>query len=34
MKHIIQFSFDFEDDRIRKSIEANIEEQIVSKIES
>lgn len=34
MQHIIQFAFDFEDDRIRKSIEQNIENQIVSNIES
>ena len=34
MQHIIQFAFDFEDDRIRKSIEENIESQIVSNIES
>lgn len=34
MQHIIQFAFDFEDDRIRKSIENNIENQIISNIES
>ena len=34
MQHIIQFAFDFEDDRVRKSIEENIEKQIVSNIES
>lgn len=34
MQHLIQFTFDFEDDRIRKSIEGSIENQIVSKVES
>lgn len=34
MQHIIQFAFDFEDDRVRKSIEESIENQIVSNIES
>lgn len=34
MQHIIQFAFDFEDDKVRKSIEQNIENQIVSNIES
>lgn len=34
MQHIIQFAFDFEDDRVRKSIEESIESQIVSNIES
>ena len=33
MQHIIQFAFDFEDDRIRKSIEENIENQIVTNIQ-
>ena len=33
MQHIIQFAFDFEDDKVRKSIEQNIENQIVSNIQ-
>ncbi len=33
MQHIIQFAFDFEDDKVRKSIEKNIENQIVSNIQ-
>lgn len=33
MQHIIQFTFDFEDDKIRKSIEQNIENQIVTNIQ-
>ncbi len=33
MQHIIQFSFDFEDDKIRKSIEQNIENQVVTSIQ-
>lgn len=32
MQHIIQFAFDFEDDKVRKSIERNIENQIISDI--
>lgn len=32
MQHLIQFTFDFEDDNIRKKIESGIEKQIVSKI--
>lgn len=34
MQHLIQFTFDFEDDNIRKKIESNIEQQIVSNIQS
>lgn len=34
MQHIIQFSFDFEDDKVRKSIEQNIENQIVKNIQN
>lgn len=33
MQHIIQFAFDFEDDKVRKSIEQNIENHIVSNIQ-
>ena len=33
MQHLIQFTFDFEDDNIRKKIESGIEKQIVSKIQ-
>lgn len=33
MQHIIQFAFDFEDDKVRKSIEQNIENQIVTNIQ-
>ena len=31
MQHLIQFTFDFEDDNIRKKIESGIEKQVVSK---
>ena len=34
MQHLIQFTFDFEDDNIRKKIESGIEKQIVSKIQN
>lgn len=34
MQHIIQVAFDFDDNKIRESIERNIENQIVSDIES
>lgn len=33
MQHLIQFTFDFENDNIRKKIESGIEKQIVSKIQ-
>lgn len=33
MQHIIQFAFDFEDDKVRQSIEKNIENQIVTDIQ-
>lgn len=33
MQHIIQFAFDFEDDKVRKSIEQNIENQVISNIQ-
>lgn len=33
LQHIIQFAFDFEDDKIRKSIEQNIENQVVKNIQ-
>lgn len=33
MQHLIQLTFDFEDDNIRKKIESGIEKQIVSKIQ-
>ena len=33
MQHLIQFTFDFEDDNIRKKIESGIEKQVVSKIQ-
>lgn len=33
MQHIIQFAFDFEDDKIRRSIEENIESQVLSNIQ-
>ena len=32
MQHLVQFTFDFEDDNIREKIESTIEKQIVSKI--
>ena len=34
MQHIINFAFDFEDDKIRERIEKNIEKQIVSNIQN
>lgn len=34
MQHLIQFTFDFEDDNIRRKIESGIEKQIVSKIQN
>lgn len=34
MQHLIQFTFDFEDDNVRKKIESGIEQQIVSKIQN
>lgn len=34
MQHLIQFTFDFEDDNIRKKIESGIEKQVVSKIQN
>ena len=34
MQHIIQFAFDFEDDKVRKSIEQNIENRIISNIQN
>ena len=33
MQHLVQITFDFEDDNIRKKIESGIEKQIVSKIQ-
>lgn len=33
MQHLIQFTFDFEDDNIRKKIESGVEKQVVSKIQ-
>ena len=33
MQHIIQFAFDFEDDKVRKGIEKNIENQVISNIQ-
>ena len=34
MQHIIQLAFDFEDDKVRKSIEQNIENQVVKNIQN
>lgn len=34
MQHLIQFTFDFEDDNVRKKIESGIEQHIVSKIQN
>lgn len=33
MQHIVQIAFDFDDNKIRESIERNIENQIISNIQ-
>ena len=33
MEHIVQFAISIDDERIKKSIEANVEKEVIKKIE-